>query len=119
MAKPQWILLVFVALVTGILFCAGCLSLEIGDVSYSDGGINISFNNEGNSTIRILKITVYQVDNFEQREVLQKSEMVTLKPGESSLFIPLPLEKGNYKLYLSLSTGEERRFVVIRDVSVR
>ena len=107
------------ALVIGIFFSAGCLSLEIGDVSYSDGGINIQFNNEGNSTIRILKITVYKVDNFEQHEVLQKSEMISLKPGRSSLFIPLPLEKGNYKLYLSLSTGEERRFVVIRDVSVR
>ena len=103
MAKPPWILLVFVALVTGIMFCAGCLSLEIGDVSYSDGGINISFNNEGNSTIRILKITVYQVDNFEQREVLQKSEMVTLKPGESSLFIPLPLERSKFTFPASMS----------------
>jgi hypothetical protein len=118
MAKPQWIVLVFLALVIGIFFCAGCLSLGIGDVSYSDGGINVQIYNEGNSTIRILKVTVYQVENFEQHEVLQRSELVSLMPGESSLFIPLPLEKGRYKLYLSLSTGEDRRFVVIRDVEV-
>jgi len=118
MAKLQWGVLVFLALVTGIVFCAGCLSLGIGDVSYSDGGINVQIYNEGNSTLRILKVTVYRVENFEQNEVLQRSEFVSLKPGENSFFIPMPLEKGNYKLYLSLSTGEERRFVVIRDVEV-
>jgi hypothetical protein len=118
MAKPQWRVLLFLALVIGIVFCGGCLSLGIGDVSYSDGGINVQIYNEGNSTIRILKITVYQLENFEQHEVLQRSELVTLIPGESSIFIPLPLEKGSYKLYLSLSTGEERRFVVIRNVEV-
>jgi len=119
MAKPPWRVLVFLALVTGIVFCAGCLSLGIEDVSYTDSGINVKIYNEGNSTIRILKVTVYQLENFQQHEVLQRSELVSLKPGESSLFIPMPLEKGNYKLYLSLSTGEERRFVVIRDVEVR
>jgi hypothetical protein len=118
MAKPQWRVLIFLALVIGIGFCAGCLSLGIGDVSYSDGGINVQIYNEGNSTVRILKVTVYQVENFEQHEVLQRSELVSLIPGDSSLFIPMPLEKGNYKLYLSLSTGEERRFMVIRDVEV-
>jgi hypothetical protein len=118
MAKPQWKLLVYLALVIGIISCTGCLSLEIGDVSYSDGGIHVQIYNDGNSTIRIFKITVYQLENFEQHEVLQRSELVSLMPGESSLFIPLPLEKGRYKLYLSLSTGEDRRFVVIRDVEV-
>jgi hypothetical protein len=118
MAKPQWRVLIFLALVIGIGFFAGCLSLGIGDVSYSDGGINVQIYNEGNSTVRILKVTVYRVEDFEQHEVLQRSELVSLIPGDSSLFIPMPLEKGKYKMYLSLSTGEERRFVVIRDVEV-
>jgi hypothetical protein len=119
MADLRWKLLVFLALLIGVSSFAGCLSIGIGDVSYSDGGINVQIYNEGNSTIRILKITVYQVENFTQHEVLQRSELVTLKSGESSLFIPLPLEKGSYKLYMSFSTGEERRFMVIRDVEVR
>ncbi|MBP1928008.1 hypothetical protein J2741_000555 [Methanolinea mesophila] len=118
MAYLRWKLLAVLALVIGACSFAGCLSLGIGDVSYSDGGINVQFNNEGNSTIRILKITVYRVDNFTQHEVLQRSELISLKPGESALFIPMPLENGSYKFYMSLSTGDERRYVVIRDVEV-
>jgi outer membrane protein assembly factor BamE (lipoprotein component of BamABCDE complex) len=105
-------------LVLAAIACAGCLSVNIGDVSYSDGGFNVILTNEGNTTMRIVRMTVYETRDFEQHQIFQKSELVSVKEGTSRVFIPANLTKGTYKVYLSIATGDEQRYTVIRDVRV-
>ena len=98
--------------------CAGCLSVNIGDVTYSDGGFNVILTNDGNTTVRILRMTVYETEDFEQHQIFQKSELVSIKNGTSRVFIPANLTTGTYKVYLSIVTGDEQRYMVIRDVRI-
>jgi hypothetical protein len=98
--------------------CAGCLSVNIGDVSYSDGGFNVIITNDGNTTMRILRMTVYETRDFEQHQIFQKSELVSIISGTSRVHIPANLTPGTYKVYLSIVTGDEQRYTVIRDVRV-
>ncbi len=100
------------------LACAGCLSVNVGDVSYSDGGFNVILTNDGNTTMRILRMTVYETRNLEQYQIFQKSELVSVISGTSRVHIPANLTPGNYKVYLSIVTGDEQIYTVIRDVRV-
>lgn len=98
--------------------CAGCLSVNIGDVSYSDGGFHVILTNDGNSTMRILRMTVYETRDFEQHQIFQKSELISVTKGTSRVYIPANLTTGTYKVYLSIVTGDEQTYTVIRDVRI-
>ena len=68
--------------------------------------------------MRILRMTVYETGDLEQHQVFQKSELVSIKKGTGRVFIPANLTTGTYKVYLSIVTGDEQRYMVIRDVRV-
>jgi|WetSurMetagenome_2_1015567.scaffolds.fasta_scaffold00323_21 hypothetical protein len=109
-------------IVSGILLCAlfsaACVSTTIGDVAYSGGNISLSVSNAGEPSEGYIQVTVYEIKNNRQNEAGVLYAPLALQQGENIAVIPGTLRTGQYKLYIYLIQGGERKAATIRDLVV-
>jgi glutathione synthase/RimK-type ligase-like ATP-grasp enzyme len=113
----RYILICCLVLLMAVLL-AGCITENIGEAWYSDGGVTVLISNTGEPTDTYIQITVYEIRELHQTEVVVLNAPVALQKGENRVFVPGQLEPGNYKLYVYLIQNHERRAAVIRDIVV-
>ena len=97
---------------------AGCVSAGIGDAGYSGGRIYTNITNTGEPSGGYVQVTIYQIRDFHQQELTVVSSPVSLKTGENTIFYPVELEPGEYKLYVYLIQNGERQTAVVRNIVV-
>lgn len=108
-----------ILILTAFAGAAGCLSTTFQEVTYGDGGLEISVENSGKSVENaVLQVTIMKVEGFKQSEVYRKAQYVDLDSGRNVYTIPVDLEPGSYKLFLIVLVGDERKASVIRDLEV-
>jgi hypothetical protein len=101
-----------------VVLMAGCISMNIGEARYADGGVTIKISNTGEPADAYIQITVYEIIELHQKEIAVLNTPVALQNGENLVVVPARLEPGNYKLYVYLIQNHERRAAVIRDIVV-
>jgi len=109
-------------IVSGMVFCAllsaACVSTSIGEVTYSGGGVSFSVSQDGGPSEGYVQVTVYKIQDNQQKETGVFYAPLALQRGENSAFIPVTLEPGHYKLYIYLIQNGERKAATIRDIVV-
>jgi hypothetical protein len=110
-------LAVFIALCVAVLL-AGCISTNIGETLYSDGGVTTHITNTGEPAEAYIQVTVYETRDLRQQEVTVLNTTVMLGNGENTVYVPGPLDPGRYKLYIYLIQNHDRKNAVIRDIVV-
>jgi len=65
-----------------------------------------------------IQVTVYRISNNQQEETGAYYAPLNLQAGENQVFIPAPLDPGQYKLYFYLIQNGERKAATIRDIVV-
>jgi len=106
------------ALFIVFMITAGCISMNIGDVSYISNGVSVAVTNTGEPAEAYLQVTVYDLQNFHQTEVAVFNSSVILLQGENKIVIPGKIAPGRYKLYVYLMQNGSRKTAVIRDIVV-
>jgi len=96
----------------------GCLSTSIGPVAYDGKNLLVQVTNIGGPEDAALQVNVFRFQDFRQVEVGRWMLPVRLAQGTSTYTIPLALNKGNFRLYLYVTTGNDRRAGVIREITV-
>ena len=97
---------------------AGCLSTSIGRVAYDGTHLLVQVTNAGGASDAALQVNVFRFQDFRQVEVTRESLPVQLKKGTATYSIPLSLDEGTFRLYLYVTTGNDRRASVIQDITV-
>jgi hypothetical protein len=112
------------AYLTGLLvllmfpFFAGCISISVGDVGYTNGSIYATITNPGDPADTYIQVTVYKITDLQQKELTVANSPAMLNSGENTILIPAALEPGRYKCYVYLLSKGERKTAVIRDFVV-
>ena len=110
--------------IMGIILClcgaiAGCTSAAIGTISYDPSGkLLIHATNDEGDTQAVLQITIYQIQNFTQTEILKKADFVKFNTGSNDYIIPVHLESGTYKIYIYIIVDGDSKARVVRDLVV-
>jgi hypothetical protein len=112
--------LALLVLVLAILIgAAGCLSTTVHGVTYEDGDLEITVESTDEPVENaVLLVTVMKVEAFEQNEVYRKPRYIDLDRGLNVYTVPVDLQPGSYKIFLTIFVGNERRASVIRDLEV-
>lgn len=112
--------LALLVLVLAILIgAAGCLSTTVHEVTYEDGDLEITVESTDEPVENaVLLVTVMKVEAFEQNEVYRKPRYIDLDRGLNVYTVPVDLQPGSYKIFLTIFVGNERRASVIRDLEV-
>ncbi len=98
---------------------AGCLSTAFEEVTYSDGALRIHVENTAAPVENaVLQVTIMEVGAFEQHEVFSEARYINLDQGQNEYTVPVDLQSGSYRLFLTIFVGNERRASVIRDLEV-
>jgi len=97
---------------------SGCLSVSFGGVSHDGSTLRLQVSDTGGPEDAALQVSVYRFQDFRQVEVTRQILPVRLEQGTTTLTVPLPLEEGNYRLYLYIIINNARRASVIRDITV-
>jgi hypothetical protein len=118
MSAPLQIIAAGMALVVLFSLVCGCVSSSIGDVRYANGGLAATISNPGQPTSAFVQVTIYQVTGLSQQEQSFAMHPVKLNSGDNTVFIPLTLKPGTYKLNIYLIQDGERKTAVIRDIVV-
>ena len=87
-------------------------------VSYDGGLLRVQVSESGGPENAALQVNVFQFRDFRQVEVTRLTVPVQLEKGSSTYTVPLALEEGNYRLYLYITRGNDRRAGVIREITV-
>ena len=66
----------------------------------------------------VLQVTIMEVGPLEQHEVLSEARYINLDGGENEYMVPVDLQPGSYRLFLTIFVDGERRTSVIRDLEV-
>jgi len=101
-----------------LLVISGCTSPAIDDASYRNGGISVNLTSSRDIADAWMQVTIYQIKDLHQTEYLVVNAPISLKNGKNGIYLPAPLEPGNYKLYIYLIQNGERKTAVIRDIVV-
>ena len=113
--KSVLLLVSFLALLS---LSPGCLSVSIGSVAYDGSSLRVQVTNNGGPGDGALQVNVFQFQDFRQVEVTRISLPVHMETGTGTYSIPLSLNRGNFRLYLYITTGNDRRAGVIQDITV-
>jgi hypothetical protein len=98
--------------------CAGCLESNFKNVVYAQDVLTIQATNDGPATPAVLQVTIVETGQLPQKEIAKLVKDVTFAQGDNTFTLPTHLEPGNYKLYIYITVGNDRRVSVIRDLSV-
>jgi len=109
-------LILVLAVLTG---AAGCLSTTFQEVTYEGGILEINVENTDKPVeSAVLQVTIMEVGALEQHEVFCKARYINLDQGQNKYTVPVDLQPGSYKVFLTVFVGDERRASVIRDLEV-
>jgi len=110
----------FLILVLAVLAgAAGCLSTTFQEVTYSGDALEVSVENTDKPVENaVLQVTIMKVGALEQHEVFCKARYINLDQGQNKYTVPVDLQPGSYKVFLTVFVGDERRASVIRDLEV-
>jgi len=98
---------------------AGCLSTSFEEVAYSGGALQVHVENTGEPVENaVLQVTIMEVGALEQHEAFSEARYIDLERGVNEYTIPVDLQSGSYKAFLTIFVGNERRTSVIRDLEV-
>ena len=109
------LLVTFLALVS---ISTGCLSVSIGRAAYDGSTLHVQVTNAGGAADAALQVNVFRFQDFRQVEVTRETLPVRLERGTATYSIPLALDDGTFRLYLYVTTGNDRRASVIQDITV-
>jgi len=110
--------LLFVSFLALLTLSPGCLSASIGRVMYNGSSLQVQVTNNGGPGDAALQVNVFQFQDFRQVEVTSITLPVRLEAGTGTYSIPLALDQGTFRLYLYVTTGNDRRAGVIQDITV-
>jgi len=116
MTTGRTVLLLLVLL--ALSFSPACLSTSIGPVSYDGKNLFVQVTNAGGPEDAALQVNVFRFQDFRQVEVGRWVLPLRLSEGTGTYALPLTLDRGNFRLYLYVTTGDDRRAGVIRDITV-
>jgi hypothetical protein len=117
MSRRVSILLITALALTGIL--AGCLQSSLGDVRYDGEQLHIKATNDGATAQATLQVTVAQVRDLGQTEIIRDATFIQFEQGQREYLFPVGhLEPGTYKLYIYITVDGDRRVSEIRDLTV-
>lgn len=110
----------FLILVLAVLAgAAGCLSTTFQEVTYSGDALEVSVENTDKPVENaVLQVTIMEVSALEQHEVFSEARYIDLDTGENEYTIPVDLQPGSYKVFLTIFVGDERRTSIIRELEV-
>jgi hypothetical protein len=115
-SKYVSLLILALAVLTG---AAGCLSTAFGEVTYSSDALQVHVEHTGEPVENaVLQVTIMEVVALEQHEAFSEARYINLDRGENEYTIPVGLQPGSYKVFLTIFVGNERRTSVIRDLEV-
>jgi hypothetical protein len=112
------LVLLLVTFLAILSLSSGCLSVSIGRVSYDGSTLRVQVTNTGGAGDAALQVNVFRFQDFKQVEVSRKTLPVRLESGTGTYSIPLALDDGTFRLYLYVTTGNDRRASVIQDITV-
>ena len=116
MSRYVGFLILALAVLTG---AAGCLSTAFGEVTYSGDALQVRVENTDRPVENaVLQVTIMEVGALEQHEVLSEARYINLDGGENEYMVPVDLQPGSYRLFLTIFVDGERRTSVIRDLEV-
>lgn len=118
MSAPGPLLPVLSVLLIIFLLGSGCTSTTIGDVAYRNGTLAVTVISTGEPTDVFVQVTVYEIKDFQQKELTTRVAPVTLRRGENMVLVPGTLLPGKYKLYVYILKPDERQTATIRDIEV-
>jgi hypothetical protein len=98
--------------------CAGCLSTNVEDTSYSNHAVMMNISHTGDPADVYVQVTVYRVANLSQEMYTIVDSPARLVNGENTIALPVQLEPGSYKLYVYVISNGDRKTAVIRDIIV-
>lgn len=101
-----------------LVLSAGCMSLAIGDVTPTDGGVKVHVTNSGDPIQAGIQVRVFRINDLAQQELTNTGVTVTLNRGENDITVPVRLEPGSYKLYVYVTMNGERKTASIKDIVV-
>ncbi|MDK2989802.1 MAG: hypothetical protein PWR16_1331 [Methanoculleus sp.] len=115
-SKYVSLLILALAVLAGV---AGCLSTAFGEVTYSGDALQVHVEQTGEPVENaVLQVTIMEVSALEQQEVFSEARYINLDPGENEYTIPVDLQPGSYKVFLTIFVGDERRTSIIRELEV-
>lgn len=106
-------------LVLALLLVAGCTSVSVGDVTYANQSLAIDIAHTGEPAEAYVQVTVYRLANLTQEEQEILGTPVSLVPGKNTLYVPVRLDPGSYKLFVYVIQDGDRKTAVIRDITVQ
>jgi hypothetical protein len=106
------------ALLVFFFIICGCVSSNVGDISYTGSGLSATINNPGQPVDGFIQVTIYKVNGLVQQEYTVVMKGMRLESGKNTVIIPGTLEPGTYKLNVYLFEKGERKTAVIRDIVV-
>ena len=101
-----------------LVFCSGCASLSVGNVTSSQDNLSIEVSNTGSPVDAGVQVRVYQIRGLEQEELTVTGVPATLHRGENVIKVPLHLERGTYKAYIYVTVNNERQTASIKDLVI-
>ena len=110
--------LLLAAVLALLALSPGCLSVSIGRVAYDGSSLRVPVTNTGGPGDGALQVNVFRFQDFRQVEVTRITLPVRMETGTGTYSIPLALSPGNFRLYLYVTTGNDRRAGVIQDITV-
>jgi hypothetical protein len=110
--------LLLVSFLALLSLSTGCLSVSIGRVAYDGSSLQVQVTNAGEAADAALQVHVFRFQDFRQVEVTRETLPVRLEMGTGTYAIPLALDDGTFRLYLYVTTGNDRRASVIQDITV-
>jgi hypothetical protein len=113
--KSVFLLVSFLAL---LALSPGCLSVSIGRAVYTGNSLQVQVTNTGVPGDAALQVNVFRFQDFRQVQVTSITLPVRLEKGTGTYSIPLTLDRGTFRLYLYVTSGNDRRAGVIQDITV-
>lgn len=107
-----------IAFLVLFFFLCGCVSMSVGEVSYSGEGLSVRIYNPGEPADVFVQVTIYQVKGLLQQEENVTMTPVKLESGNNTILIPGTFKPGAYKLYMYVFRNGDRETAVIRDIVV-
>lgn len=110
------LLILFLALLS---LSMGCLAVSIGHVTYDGSNLQVQVTNTAGPGDAALQVNVFRFQDFRQVEVTRVTLPVQLGKGTGTYTLPIALGEGTSRLYLYVTTGNDRRASVIQDITVQ
>lgn len=101
-----------------LVFCSGCTSLSVRDVTAAQDNLSVRVSNTGSPVDAGVQVRIYQIRGMEQEELTVTGVPATLNMGENVVAVPFHLDPGTYKVYVYVTVNNERQTASIKDLVI-